>query len=300
MEVLHCPDNIKVHFAGAECMNQFLAVQELGVQYALYTAFPFVERMVFEKFNSPIMVLDFQKTKPANLIPKYICDTMKHVIQDSGLFTLMFGSRKGLDSQNIIYKWYDRLVEFTLSHKQPVTCVEVDCQKVLGVKESWDLRQRMKNDLPNNRQINVFHWEDGRIGLDRMIEFSDYIAISVPELRFLGKKEFVPNLLNYIKNKKPEIDVHLLGCTELSILKKCLNATSCDSTSYISCKRFGYINNKHVNRINTEKVINCVGKEIYERLRKYGNETNTNSMCVSVIDSMQKYEKCCGNQDYKL
>lgn len=29
MEVLHCPDNIKVHFAGCEVQNQFLGVREL-------------------------------------------------------------------------------------------------------------------------------------------------------------------------------------------------------------------------------------------------------------------------------
>ena len=58
MEVLHCPDNIKIHYAGAEVQNQFVAVCELGVNYALYTAFPFVERMLFgNKAKSPIMAL---------------------------------------------------------------------------------------------------------------------------------------------------------------------------------------------------------------------------------------------------
>ena len=62
MEVLHCPDNIKIHYAGAEVQNQFVAVRELGVNYALYTAFPFVERIVERmlfgsKAKSPIMAL---------------------------------------------------------------------------------------------------------------------------------------------------------------------------------------------------------------------------------------------------
>ena len=45
-----------------------------------------------------------------------------------------------------------------------------------------------------NRIINVFHIEDGQKGLDRLIEYSDYIALSVPELRILKKKEYLYTL----------------------------------------------------------------------------------------------------------
>ena len=219
MEELHLPDNIKVHFAGCEVQNQFLAVEELGVRYGLYTCFPFVERMVFGKGNAPIMKLKWMEDAAVD-IPRYIHKTMKHTIQDSGLFTLMFGSRKGKKDEKLLNKWYDGLVQFTLNHGCNVTCVEVDCQKVLGVEKAWEFRERLKKDLPNNRIINVFHLEDGRKGLDRLIEYSDYIAISVPELRFAGKKDNVPSLAAYIKKKKPSIDIHLLGCTEGRILKK--------------------------------------------------------------------------------
>lgn len=47
MEELRLPSNIKVHFAACEVQNQFLALKELGVNYGLYTAYPFVERLVF-------------------------------------------------------------------------------------------------------------------------------------------------------------------------------------------------------------------------------------------------------------
>ena len=57
----------------------------------------------------------------------------------------------------------------------------------------------MKIELPDNRIINVFHIEDGMKGLDRLIEFSDYIAVSVPELRILGKKNHTVKLAHYIK-----------------------------------------------------------------------------------------------------
>ena len=51
------------------------------------------------------------------------------------------------------------------------------------------LRENERNTFPNNRIINVFHKEDGKKGLERLIEFSDYIAISVPELRVIGTKK---------------------------------------------------------------------------------------------------------------
>ena len=300
MEELHLPDNIKVHFAGAEIQNQFIAVRLLDVQYALYTAFPFVERKIFEKPKSPIMTLEWQKQNPFQEIPKFIIESCKHVIQDSGLFTLMFGSRKGEKDESLMNKWYDALIEFTLENSPGVTCVEVDCQKVLGVEKAWEFRQRMKNDLPNNRIINVFHLEDGMNGLDRMIEFSDYIAISVPELRHAGEKKYVYTLATYIKNKKPDIDIHLLGCTERSLLQQCSFCTSADSTSYIAGKRFGNLCGKHISSIKTEEVIDLVGKEKYDEIRKYNNETNTNFLCLSIEYHKSQYQKYTGWQDYKF
>ena len=92
-----------------------------------------------------------------------------------------------------------------------------------------------------NRIINVFHLEDGQEGLDRMIEFSNYIAISVPELRFMNKKEYLYRLASYIKNKKPSIDIHLLGFTEKTNLEKLKFCSSCDSSSWISGVRYGEV-----------------------------------------------------------
>lgn len=300
MEELHLPSNIKVHWAAAEVQNQFLAVQQLGVRYALYTAFPFVERMVFGKGRSPIMPLEYQKKDPFELIPEHITSTMKHVIQDSGLFTLMFGADAGGNhSEEMVTKWYDNLVEFSLQHSHGATCVEVDCQKILGVEKAWEFRERMKNDLPNNRIINVFHLEDGQKGLDRLIEFSEYIAISVPELRFAGKKNWVYSLTKYIKTKKPTIDIHLLGCTELKMLRACKNlATSSDSTTYTASKRFGFLKGHHTSRSKTEEVKSLVGEEKWNKIREINNEMNTNILCLSTETFKREYQEAAGNQDY--
>ena len=298
MEALHLPDNIKVHFAGCEVQNQFITLPLLGVRYGLFTCFPFVERMVFDKALAPIMPLRGMET-PSLDIPRNITNQMRHTIQDSGLFTLMFGARKGKKDEALINKWYDGLVEFTLAHGMNCTCVEVDCQKVLGVEKAWEFRERIKRDLPNNRIINVFHLEDGQKGLDRMIEYSDYIAISVPELRHANKKNYVYTLARYIKNKKPNIDIHLLGCTELAILQKCNFCTSADSTTWVGGKRFGFIKGKHISTIKTDKIRELVGGAIYDEILSYNKkEYNTNFLCLSVDILKREYEMAAGNQDY--
>lgn len=299
MEELHLPDNLKVHWAGGEVTNQYIAANALGVNYCLYTCFPFVERMVFKKGKSPIFTLKWMK-EPALDIPKLLSSQMKHVIQDSGLFTLMFGSRAGQKNEELVNRWYDKLVEFTLAHGQPVTCVEVDCQKILGVEKAWEFRERIKKDLPNNRIINVFHIEDGQKGLDRLIEFSEYIAISVPELRFANKKNYVYTLAKYIKKKKPKIDIHLLGCTEIKILEQCRFCTSSDSTTWVSGKRYGFIEGRHIRAIKKEEVIKLVGQEAYDYVNQYNNEQNTNFLMLSIESLKRKYQKAAGNQDYYM
>ena len=292
---LHCPENIKIHFAACETMNLYQAVKN-NINYSLYTCFPFVERMCFEKAFSPIMPLRWMKN-PKKDIPQYIISNSKHTIQDSGLFTLMFGSRANKDNKNLIYKWYDKMIEFTLENGAGATCVELDAQKIIGAEETWFFRERMRKDLPNNRIINVFHIEDGQKGLDKLIEYSDFIAIGVPELRVLKKQYQTPQLARYIKSKKKDIDIHLLGCTEKAILTQCKFCTSSDSTSYISGIRYGFLENKHIKNIDTKKVQELVGLDEWNMVREYNNERNTNFLCLSVYLHKKKYEQWCESQD---
>ncbi len=290
MEVLHCPDNIKVHFACAENAKGFERVNAMGVRYSLYTAYPYVSKMVFKGKKANEL--------PQRELPALIESKQLHVIQDSGLFTLMFGAQKGKKDAQLMNKWYDALVEFTLTNAKHATVVEVDCQKVLGVEAAWDFRQRMKKDLPNNRIINVFHLEDGMKGLDRMIEFAEYIAVSVPELRFAGKKNYVSSIAKYIKTKKPSIDIHLLGCTELEFLRNNRFCTSCDSSSFLSACQYGTIGNKHIRTINKEKIQEIIGDKTWNLIRSGLNEEAAKGFATQVHLLKQDYQKAAGNQDY--
>lgn len=264
----------------------------MGVSYFLYTCFPWVSKAVFGKGC---------KSDEPKRIPRYIYENSVHTIQDSGLFTLLFGALKGKVDKKIVSRWYDGLVEFTLNHSQPVTCVEVDCQRLLGVDTAWEFRERMRRDLPNNRIINVFHLEDGQKGLDRLIEFSEYIAVSVPELRFAHKRQYAAEVAKYIKNKKPSIDIHMLGCTEMPIAEKCRFATSCDSTSYTYGVRYGHTwytkEHRHISGLDSEKVRERFGS-IYDEILKYNKPLNANALIVEIDYLKKQYEKRLGNQDY--
>lgn len=294
--------NLKVHFAGSDGGEHFYcALIAAKINYRLYSCYKFI---VTKKVTDDL-------TLPKGNIIKQEQIYNKHVIQDSGLFTLMFGADKGkkLDMQGMI-DWQDKLINFVKQNDLTCTCVEMDVQKVLGVQQAWELRYRMKK-LLKNRQINVFHFEDGKDGLDRLIDFAEYIAISVPELRIVKPKTFrddVHRLAYYIKSKKPEIDIHLLGCTDVKMLEQNSFCTSADSTAWLRGVKYGYMREvnssspKHINQFRRElfekRKAECL-KEIQKLNLSFGSKlldyTTNASLCASICK--MRYEKAAGSQD---
>ena len=295
---LHCPGNIKVHWAGAEVQNQYLATDLMGVNYHLYTAYPFVEKMIFKKGHAPIMPLKWQKQNPYEEIPQNIIRHNIHTIQDSGIFTLLYSAMNGRTNNELIARYYDALVSFTLEHASGATCVELDCQDLCGTELAWEYRERFRKDIPN-RIINVWHGIDGKDGLDRLIEFADYIAIPVLHFPLRNRLEFTVSMANYIKTKKPSMDIHLLGCTSEEILKACRFCTSSDSTTWTGVKRFGYIDGAHQSRIKTNEVRGkIVSEEVWDQVHEYNSEVNTNGLVTNIEKLKREYENTAGIQDY--
>ena len=293
-------DNVKIHFAGSEGSPIFdAALRAAGVHYRLYSCFKYIDK----KQYSDSFIL------PENDIIKTQDREMNHVIQDSGLFTLMFGAGKDRKvDHDYLINWQDKLIKFVLQNKLKCTCVEIDCQKLLGVDEAWYFRERMKDRLPN-RQINVFHYEDGKYGFDRLIDFSEYIAISVPELRIVKPKTYkkdAVNLARYAKKRKPSIDIHMLGCTEYSMLPDISFCTSADSTSWLSGVKYGFFNDgiTHAHIRNYKKdIFETRKKQIKGILHQQGVtlalktiEYSTNAS-ISATIAKQRYEKLVGSQE---
>jgi len=286
--------NIKVHLATTEIIAQGIAAIAGGSNYGLGTAFPFV----YELFNKG--KLDNKK------IITRMSKNFNHYILDSGLFTLMFGALKGKKDERYLNKWYECLTDFVLLDGYEGTMVEVDCQKVLGVNKAWEYRLKMKEKVPN-RIINVFHIEDGQKGLERLIEFSDYIAISVPELRFSGKKNHLIKIANFIKSKKPSIDIHLLGFSEKTKLKELSFCSSCDSSSWISGIRYGQvetsIGKNHIDNIKKEIIINetqkwlQVSKLNFPEFKIPKNLETNGILTFAAEESIKIYTKFAGSQN---
>jgi hypothetical protein len=286
--------NIKIHFATTEDVGHAICSIAGGANYGLGTAFPFVYKM-------------FKTGKIDNKkIINNVSSNFNHYILDSGLFTLMFGALKGQKDESYINKWYECLTDYVLNEGYKGTMVEVDCQKVLGVKKAWEYRLKMQQKVPN-RIINVFHFEDGQKGLDRLIEFSDYIALSVPELRFIKKKEYLYRLANYVKNKKPSIDIHLLGFTEKTNLEKFKFCSSCDSSSWISGVRYGdvetIVGKSHIKNIKKEILNEKTKQWLNVRNTLFPNQTIPNNLQHNAIltfaaeQSLNIYKKYAGSQD---
>lgn len=293
-------NNCKIHFAGSDGSEIFhAALLCADVKYRLFSCYNFIEgKSVDDSFLLPEShVIRIQDKE------------MKHVIQDSGLFTLMFGAGKGRKiNHDYLVEWQDKLIKFVLQNNLQCTCVEIDCQKLLGVEEAWWFRKRMRDKLPN-RQINVFHYEDGKDGFDRLIDFSDYIAISVPELRIIKPKTYRKDaiqLARYAKTKKPSIDIHMLGCTEKAMLKDISFCTTADSTSWLQGVQFGRFNDditeSHVDNFRKD-LMEKRKKEIYKIAKERGVDFKEKtltyatkaSLCASICK--RRYAMLAGSQD---
>ena len=145
----------------------------------------------------------------------------------------------------------------------------------------------------------MFHLQDGQYGLDRLIDYSDYIAIGMVELRKFGKQDFAYPLVQYIKKRKPSIDIHLLGFTDFAHIRKYRYCTSCDSITWLSPRMFGELENERVSNFDTRKVKEMVGDERWFKCKGDRGEEVTNTMCVSVERWKHKCTRMLGNQDVK-
>jgi hypothetical protein len=287
--------NIKVHYAGAEQVYIWKSVHIGGANYALWTVLPFIAKQFGIKTYAVPNIRRF--------IPHDIENSSKHAIMDSGLFTVMFGKKNVPFTQKFAEQWTDAIAGFVNENKVKSVVVECDCQRLLGVGRAWELRGRLREKI-TNRMMNVFHLPDGKNGLDRMIEEGDYIALSIPEFVHHSNdyKEKVVYLANYIKNKKPEIDIHLLGCTKTDILKRCKFCTSSDSTSYQSALRYGFYFKNHIDNLSYRHTL-PYRKQVKEMLERYGVEITEKRLDYyskyAAIASMEKkrYAACCGGQE---
>lgn len=214
--------NVKVHFAGSDGSKEnFCALVAADTRYRLYSCYNYiVNKKPDDDFRLPEddIILEQQKQQ-------------KHVIQDSGLFTLMFGASKGQQQTiSTLTEWQDKLIAF--------------------VKQNY--------------------------------------------------------ITHYIKNKKPEIDIHLLGCTDFKIIRENNFCTSADSTSWLSGVKYGYFNDgikkEHIRNFKrslyNEREAQVKAMMLARGIEPTGKKlvyTTNASLCATICKDL--YARTCGPQD---
>lgn len=295
------PSNVKVHFAGYDNDERAIAVlKAAGVRYRLFTSYPFIKNRGSDS--------DMRVPRLAEAGAGF-----EHVIMDSGLFTMMFGADKGAPkTPEFVREWMHRICAFAAQNRIKASLVECDCQKLVSAQFAWDLRREMREILPDAEIINVFHLEDGEDGFKRLVDFTDYLAISVPELRIAQPKTYkntVCALARMARRRKPEVKIHLLGCTERHLLERNRFCTTADSSSWTSSTRFGTLDKVHISAIDQGqaerarvKVMEAGGRyglRIPEKLAR-GEPKAVNYTAANYYTAqkcLRDYTRWAGNQD---
>lgn len=88
--------NVKVHYAGCDNDQRALAVLvSCGVRYRLFTSYPFIKGT---DSHGDFRVADLAEARMG----------WEHVIVDSGLFTMMFGSDRSTPNAKVMQAMHDR------------------------------------------------------------------------------------------------------------------------------------------------------------------------------------------------
>lgn len=269
-----------------------------GANYALFSAYDFICKKK-DSYRSEIT-------------PNYF--GFNHVIVDSGLFTLMFGAKKDQKlGYEDLYDWMQRLAQFANENDvRNASWVECDSQKLVGAEATWDIRREFERMMGEREVINVFHLEDGPDGFDRLVDHSRYIAISVPELRINRPKKYkqiASTLARRARMLKPDIKIHLLGCTEPAMLAENSFVTSADSSTWLGWARYGWASqggkSYHVSQLS-KSAVDEASAQILATAQRYGLEYSQYTdkqrsydatKYFKAMEELAKYRKACGPQD---
>jgi len=266
---------MKVHFADTGYFRFSDMLLHAGVKYVLQTFFSIEptlkngDKTNYEKVNR-----------------------FKHVIIDSGLFSILFGCAKDKPfNEKICNEWKEKYISYINASKfTNAHFVELDVQKRLGVEAAWELRREMKARINKGGMISPYHLEDGNP--DKLIDFSDYIAVSVPELRFAVTRKELISITTYITRKAQAKGkrIHLLGCTEKKLMHQFNYCTSSDSLSWQSASLYGHFKSELAGNHRTN-VLSKLNEKIGP-FEKKAQRMNYLSACMLLAE----YKKYAGDQ----
>jgi hypothetical protein len=200
----------------------------------------------------------------------------------------MFGAKKGVPlDEKFIHDWQDDYAKTINASNYRHSIVECDVQKVLSPEFAWEMRRRFKQQVKNT-VINVYHLEDGNP--DKLIDFADYIAVSIPELRFNVSRKELLSITSYIARKATMKGkrVHLLGCTDKQMMKDFSFCFSCDSTSWKSGDRYNNHQSESFGRMS-------VNQMKQNKLPEFSSVAQSN-FYYQAITKLEDYKRQAGDQ----
>ena len=166
-------------------------------------------------------------------------------IFDSGLFSVFglvkkdksFDLKSFFDRYAPAYKDYINWVLKEIPEESRSHCyfVNLDTDFLLGLEKTSGLNDFLLENCPMENLIGTYHAADGKKYLDELIEKFDYIALS--ENRGFEDEDdylkYIQAACEYIKNKKPNAKVHVLGRSNTWLFRAVSNlADTCDSSSF--------------------------------------------------------------------
>lgn len=265
---------MKVHFADKDSFGRALPFLNAGVRYTLQTYY-------YINKSKHKLAHDYETLNRFN-----------HIIIDSGLFAIMFGCEKDSHfDEKRARQWMSQYISFINESKfKNASYVECDVQKKLGPEIAWEFREEMRAKIPREKGsiINVYHLEDGNP--DKLIDYADYIAVSIPELRFNVSKKERYSITRYISQKATRKGkrVHLLGCTEKQMMKEFNYCYSCDSTSYSSGVRWNLLKSEIIGEIE--------GSSLFENSMHQYKKKQNKAIETAVRLYLADYTKYAGDQ----
>ena len=179
-----------------------------------------------------------------------MCNHHPLQIVDSGIFSLIAGGRShdGKNTPEKVRQYlscYEQYVDHAFepgvkiyTDNEPYF-MDFDSQKLLGVEETRNTRERLIKEHPNTKWIHVYHPHDGLKELERFAKEYDFIAIGSSPMDTDMNTDKV-RLAYTAKSFNPDVKIHVLGVNEESCLRNIADvATCCDATSWAGSIMYG-------------------------------------------------------------
>lgn len=150
---------------------------------------------------------------------------------DSGAFTFISSSKGNVDWNRYINKYISFIKENDVKYY-----FELDIDKIVGYEEVKRIRHRLEKET-GKKSIPVWHKSRGIDEFKKLVNDYDYIAIGGFAIKDIKRNEYplIKRMVQYAYNSG--VKVHGLGFTPSNVSE--YKFYSVDSTSWLSCRRFG-------------------------------------------------------------